>query len=620
MARDQRALLSLTSPAAIELVPIRLVAQETISQLFRFEVDAVATGTIDPQSMLNKPACVSINHGEEETRYFHGVVSEFGAVGHSPLETRYRMVLVPQLAQADLRIDCRLFFKKTAEDIIKTIFNDAGVTKTAFRLYSQPAQRKATTQYNETQLHFVTRLMEEEGWFYFFEHDSDGHTLVVTNDNNGFTNIPAAVVRTGVETVAEILTELRQPDALTHGKVGLRDYDPEAPSKNLKVEQNTILKHGGTGNRAVFQWPALTRDTGEAKDRAKRRMEAAEAAVSLISASGSHAGLVCGGKFKLRDDKGTETQYVVREINHYAEDTARRTDTGDANYSNSFTAFPNSVPWRQPMVTARPRMEGLHTAKVLGPSGEDIYTDKYGQVKVRFFWDWREDATADSSDWVRVVQPWAGDHWGGLFIPRVGTEVAVSFMDADPDRPVVVGGLYNAEEMPIFPLPGEKTKSGFRSRSVLKGGADDYNELSFEDKKGSELLFLHAQKDMTTEVENDQRLVVGNDQTLTIEKDRSVTINKGNETVTLKQGNQTTELKMGDISVKCDLGSITMEAMQSITLKVGGSSIKIDQMGITLKGMMISVTGNVSTQIKGLMTDVKGDAMLTLKGGITMIG
>ncbi len=612
MARDQRALLSLTSPAAVELIPIRLVARETISQLFRFEVDAVATSSIDPQSMLNKPACVSVNHADKATRYFHGIISEFGPVGHSPLETRYRLILVPQLAQASLRIDCRLFFKKTAEDIIKAIFNDAGVTKTAFRLYSAPTQRKATAQYNETQLHFATRLMEEEGWFYFFEHASDGHTLVVTDDNNGFANIPGAVVRTGVETVAEILTELQQPDALTHGKVGLRDYDPEAPSKNLKVEQNTILKHGGTANRAVFQWPALTRETGEAKDRAKRRMEAAEAAVSLISASGSHASLVCGGKFKLRDDKGAETQYVVREINHYAEDEARRTETGIVSYSNSFTAFPNSVPWRQPMVTARPRMEGLHTAKVLGPSGEDIYTDKYGQVKVRFYWDWREDATADSSDWVRVVQPWAGDHWGGLFIPRVGTEVAVAFMDADPDRPVVVGGLYNAEEMPIFSLPGEKTKSGFRSRSVLKGGTDDYNEFSFEDKKGSEVLFLHAQKDMTTEVENDQKL--------TVENDRTVTINKGNETVTLKQGDQTTEVKMGDISVKASLGSITVEAMQKITLKVGQSSVTLDQTGVTVSGMMIKITGQISTDVKGLMTTVKGDAMLTLGGGITMIG
>ena len=609
MPDDKRALLSLSSSASVELVPVRLIAHEKISEPFRFEIDAVAAGTIDAPSMLNKPACLSVNHGEQPTRYFHGIVSEFGPAGHSSLETRYRIVLLPQLAQAGLRIDCRMFFNKTAKDILETIFKDAAVTKTDFRLYSQPTPRKATAQYNETSLHFVTRLMEEEGWYYFFEHSADGHTLVVTNDNNGFTTIPDATVRPGVEVTAEILTELHKPDSLTHGRVGLRDYDPDAPGKNLKVEQSTVLKHGGTANRAVFHWPALTREIGEAKQRAKRRMEAAEAAVSLIDATGSMTNLVAGGKFKLRNDNGVETPCVVREISHFAEDEQRRSDSGAISYSNRFTAFPNSVPWRQPMTTARPRMEGLHTAIVLAPSGEEIHTDDQGRVKIRFFWDWREDATADSSDWVRVVQPWGGNQWGGQFIPRVNTEVAVAFMDADPDRPVVVGGFYNGNDKPIFPV-GEKTKLGFRSRSVTKGGTDAFNELTFDDKKGSELFFLHAQKDMTTEVEHDQKLSVGNDRTVEI---------VGNEKVTLKQGNQTTELKLGDVSLKVDVGSITMEALQSITLKVGQSSVTLDQTGVTVKGMMISIAGQIQTEVKAVMTSVSGDAMLTLKGGITMI-
>jgi type VI secretion system secreted protein VgrG len=302
---------------------------------------------------------------------------------------------------------------------------------------------------------------------------------------------------------------------------------------------------------------------------------------------------------------------VVREITHFAEDdSGSRRGGGASSYSNSFAAFANTVPWRQPMATARPRMEGLHTAIVLGPSGEEIHTDDQGRIKIRFFWDWREDATADSSDWARVVQPWAGNQWGGQFIPRVGTEVAVAFMDADPDRPIVVGGFYNGNDKPIFPV-AEKTKLGFRSRSVTKGGKEDFNEFSFDDKKGSEVVFLHAQKDMKTEVENDQ--------TLTVDHDRTVTI-KNNETVTIKEGDQSTEVKLGDISVKVDVGSITMEAMQSITLKVGQSSVKIDQMGITISGMMIKIEGQVMTTVQGTMTTVKGDAMLTLSGGITMIG
>jgi type VI secretion system secreted protein VgrG len=612
MPSEKKGLLDLTSAAEHELLPVRVVAHETISELFRFDIEAVATGTIDARAMLNKPACLTVNHGDKATRYFHGIVAEFGPIETSGVvDALYRMVLVPQLAQANIRSDCRLFFNKTAEDILKTIFTDAGVTKTAFRLYSQPTPRKATAQYNETSLHFVTRLMEEEGWFYFFEHDANGHTLVVTNDNNGFATIPGATVHLGVGTTAAELTEFRKSEAFAPGKISLRDYDHDSPSKNLKVDQNTILKHGGTGNRGVFHWPALTRETSQAKDRAKWRMEAAEAAVSLVGVGGDIASLVAGGKFKLRDKAGAETVHVVREITHFAEDDSGSRRGGSAStYSNSFTAFASTVPWRQPMATARPRMEGLHTAIVLGPSGEEIHTDDQGRIKIRFFWDWREDATADSSDWVRVVQPWAGNQWGGQFIPRVGTEVAVAFMDADPDRPIVVGGFYNGNDKPIFPA-AEKTKLGFRSRSVTKGGTDDFNEFSFDDKKGSEVVFLHAQKDMKTEVENDQTLKVDNDRTVTI---------KGNEKVTIEQGNQSTEVKLGDISVKVDVGSITMEAMQTITLKVGQSSVKLDQTGVTISGMMIKIQGQVMTEVEGTMTTVKGDAMLTLSGGIIMIG
>jgi type VI secretion system secreted protein VgrG len=612
MPSEKKALLDLKSSAEHELAPVRVVAHETISELFRFDIEAVATGTIDARGMLNKPACLSVNHGDKETRYFHGIVAEFGPIEQSgTVDTLYRMILVPQLAQANIRSDCRLFFNKTAEDILKTIFNDAGVTKTAFRLYSQPKPRKATAQYNETSLHFVTRLMEEEGWFYFFEHASDGHTLVITNDNNGFATIPGAAVHFGPGSTADQLTEFRKTETLAVGKYSLRDYDHDVPSKNLKVDQNTVLKHGGTANRAVFHWPALTRETSQAKDRAKWRMEAAEAAVSLLSGGGDLGSLVAGGKFKLREKAGAEVLHVIREITHFAEDDSGSRRGGSAStYSNSFTAFANTVPWRQPMATARPRMEGLHTAIVLAPSGEEIHTDEQGRIKIRFFWDWREDATADNSEWVRVVQPWAGNQWGGQFIPRVNTEVAVAFMDADPDRPIVVGGFYNGNDKPIFPV-AEKTKLGFRSRSVTKGSTDDFNEFSFDDNKDKEMVFLHAQKDMTTEVEHDQKLTVDNDRTVTV---------TGNEKVTIKQGDQTTDVKLGDISVKADAGSITIEAMQSITLKVGQNSVKIDQTGVTVSGLMIKIEGQVQTDVKGLMTTVTGSAMLSLSGGITMIG
>ncbi len=636
MVKDTKTLLSLSGPAAKDLVPVRLAATETISALFRFEVDAVAPDVIDAVSVLNQPLCVHLNHGDAPTRYFHGIVAEFGPIGEAAPEGRYyRLVLVPQLAEAGLRIDCRLFFKKTAQDILNTLFSDAGVTELAWRLYTQPVPRDATAQYNETSLHFATRLMEEEGWFYFFEHTQDKHTLVVTSGNNGFQAIKGGTLRFGPGTTSDMLTNWQVPVALTHGKISLRDYDPDVPSKQLKADKSTVLKHGGTAMRHVFRWPALTRETAQVADRAKWRMEAAEAAVSLVHAEGAMASLVAGGRFTLQDVAGGQTPYVVQEIEHRAHDDALRSGTGSASYTNSFTAFPSAVPWRQPMTTARPRMEGLHTAIVLAPSGEEIYTDDQGRIKVRFFWDWREDATADNSAWVRVVQPWAGNQWGGQFIPRVGTEVAIAFMDADPDRPVVVGGLYNGTDKPIYPV-AEKTKSGFRTRSVTKGGTDAFNELTFDDDKNNEVVFLHAQKNMLTEVENDQTLKVDHDRTVTVKGKETVTITgdrthvvtEGNDSLEVKQGsrsvvldmgNQSTDAKLGNISIKADVGCITLEALQSITLKVGQSSLTLTQTGVELKSVMISIEGQAQVEVKGPLVTVQGSAMLTLKGGITMI-
>ena len=665
-------MLSLTSPAGPDaLVVIRLDAVETISALFRFEVTAVGADGIDPVSMLNQGACVELAVAGTATRYFHGIIEAFGAVDKAgPTDSEYRLTLVPRLVATALQEDCRMFFNVTAKDILQTIFGDASVSPVTFRLYGTPAQRKATAQYNETSLHFVTRLMEEEGWYYFFEHTADNHTLIIADRNAAFQAIPGADLGFGPGDTADLLTQWETPQTLTHGGVSLRDYDPDAPSKQLKADKATVLKHPGIANRKVFHWPGLTRDTGEIADRAQRQMEAAEAEVSLIQGAGRMGSLYAGGRFTVKVDT-TAVPHVVRQIRHEASDDSRRSGSGHEAYANSFTAFPNTVPWRQPMTTHRPRMEGLHTAIVLAPDGQEIYTDEQGRIKIRFFWDWRQDATADNSDWVRVVQPWAGNGWGGQFIPRINTEVAVAFMDSDPDRPVVVGGFYNATDKPIFPV-AEKTKSGFRTRSVLKGGTDAFNEFSLNDDIGKELVFLHAQKDLTTEVENDQILTVDNDRTVTVKGKETVTIkgdrahevtvgneslvikqgnqsievdtgnqttliktgnqsttlktgnqtielSMGNQTTTLDMGNQSTDVKLGNITIKADVGAITLQALQSITLKVGTNSLTISPTGVEIKGMMVSIEGQMQTEVKGLMTTTSGTAMLTLKGAITMI-
>jgi type VI secretion system secreted protein VgrG len=250
-------------------------------------------------------------------------------------------------------------------------------------------------------------------------------------------------------------------------------------------------------------------------------------------------------------------------------------------------------------------------------------------VKVQFHWDRDGQNDANSSCWVRVATPWAGKQWGMIHLPRIGQEVVIDFLEGDPDNPIIVGSVYNADQMPPYKLPDHKTQSGLKTRSSLKGGDANFNELRFEDKKGSEDVYFHAEKDFHRVVEHDDDLKVGNDQTIEIknnrtekvkEGDEKVTIEKGNRTVQISMGNETLLIKMGDQSTKLDMGKSETEAMQSIELKVGQSSVKLDQTGVTIKGMLIQIEGQIQTQLKGMVTQINGSAMLQLQGGIIMIG
>jgi type VI secretion system secreted protein VgrG len=264
---------------------------------------------------------------------------------------------------------------------------------------------------------------------------------------------------------------------------------------------------------------------------------------------------------------------------------------------------------------------------VVGTSGEEIYVDKYGRVKVQFFWDRDGKKDENSSCWIRVSQIWAGKNWGWVTLPRIGQEVVVDFLEGDPDSPLIVGRIYNAEQMPPYTLPDNSTQSGIKSRSSKGGSGSNANEIRFEDLSGSEDLLIHAEKDMHTEVEHDDSQLVQNDRkievdgkhTETITKDTTITITQGNLSLTLNQGNQSTTLDQGNQSTKVSLGSASHEAMQQIELKVGQSSIVLTQQGITIKGLTISIQGTVQLEAKAPMTTVNADALLTLKGGITMI-
>jgi type VI secretion system secreted protein VgrG len=671
MSGSTTRLLTMTGPMGNDALPINLRVIEAISEPFSISLSVVSpTSSFDPDSILFQPISVSLQFRQPTdlpARYFHGIARSFTATG--PIGTErwgYDLELVPALWFLRQTADCRIWQGKTAVDVIKAVFADQNLTAVQWNVSPDPPVRETITQFNETDLDFVTRLLEEEGCYYFHTHAAGAHTLVIGNDNVSFPSLQKCDDMLAAEGGGyRSISGWRRTDRTATGKVQVLDYDPLVPNTPVKGDVTTTLMSGGKTSRDVFEWPALTAKADIATSRARLRVEAAEATAMLADAAGVNPMFSAGGKFALKQSRDASAEsYVLRSVTHLASDaTMLRSGPDLISYTNSFSAFPAATKWRPRITVPRPRMVGVHTALVIGPDGQEIYTDKYGRIQIRFFWDHRQDAVAkDDICWVRVIQPWAGSetgtNWGMQHCPRIGTEVAVSFMDGDPDRPVVIGSFYNGVSMPIFDLSARDnwTKSGFRSRSATsaaRGGADGFSEFSFDDKTGNENVFLHAQKDMLTEIEHDQTLKVmncrvvnvtkdetvdiGKAQTITVgagrsvtikDKDEALTVSTGNITVTAQQGNITTKASLGNITeqasvgnfaIKVDAGKMTIDAMQSITLTCGQNSVKIDQMGVTVSGMMIKITGQISSELGGLMTKVGGDAMLTVKGGIVMI-
>jgi len=653
-------MLSMTLDGVAEtLVPVRVSVREAVSEPYLIEVTAVHAGeTLPVADVLEKAAVVTVRWGDGDPkpeRHFRGYVCEY-----APLPERIAgynacaLKIVPRTWRLGLATDCRIFQNKTATEILQTLFSEEGL-ESVFRVTDPPALPYAT-QYNETKLHFAKRIMEEHGWYFFFEHKDDGtEKLIVADATAGLTSLGS------IPGDGAAVASIQPAHGVAVQKERTAEYDPLNPTTLVTAElQTTREQPGPLSPTESFSWPALTTVTDLASKRVRLRMEAAEAQAKLLRGSGGWGPMTAGHSFttSAMDRFLLPGTWGIRAVEHHAQDESWFSGGAVPSYSNSFEVFPSTTPWREPLSTSRPRMDGLHLAVVIESYADSTADpDNLGRVKIRFFWDHREDSSAGDSIWARVVQPWAGKGWGAMFLPRIGTEVAVAFVNGDPDHPIVLGGLYNGQDTPIFTGDSNWTKSGFRSRSIggkeSNGGAEEFSEFSFDDKQGSEVVFLHAQKDFKIEVENDLNLKVDNCRVVEIKVDDAVTVKGkqdytvvGNQTLIVKEGNRTLEVKQGNLetkvtqgnydikvdtgnmgtklaagnyTVKADAGTVTIEAGQSITLKVGSNSVVIDNTGVTVKGMMVTVKGEASADLVSPMTTVKGDGMLTLKGGMTMI-
>jgi len=673
-------LLEITSPLGKDALVLRsLSVQEAIGEPFRLSAEVLSeTMNIAASQIVGKTITCTIKMVNQPKRHFHAVVRAFTRLGPSGRGlAAYRLEAVPRLWQLTRTADCRIFQDKSAKDIATLIFGEHDVAPVRWGS-SVPAQKRVyCVQFNETDMDFTQRILDEAGCGYFFEHTESDHTLVICGANADYPLVPGdpQVVRNDADMIGA-LSAWQPANALRPGKNVTEDYDGLKPSTLKKANSSTILGTPNASKFEMYRWPGgqAVRPEG---DLSKLGMEGYEAQADLVSANGNHPSVFAGGRLKVVPglDNPSPVTWLVTSVSHEAFDDTHLSGGGSAGYSNALMLMPADRPWRPASPRPRPAMAGLHSAIVTGPSGEEIHCDEYGRVKVHFLWDRAGKTDDTSSCWVRVAQTHAGK-WGGSWnLPRVGDEVLVGFVDSDPDRPVIIGSLYNAEQKPIYTLPANKTQSGFKTKSSKAGAADNFNELRFEDKKGSEEINIQAEKDMTLLIKNnltetvkkdrletvegnhtetikgnrtetvegkhtetikldrtetvqgkhtetiklDRTETVDGKHTETIKLDRTQTITQGNETLTVKTGKMTTLVETGSQTTTVKTGSITHEAsLGNISIKAGAGKIALEALqSITLtcgtSKIELTPTG---VKITGLDISVKATMNITTEGSL----
>lgn len=542
MATQQDRAIALKTPLGEDVLVLRsMTGTEELGRLYHYELSLQSDDNkIKVDDILGQNVTVRLDLEDDKKRYFNGFVSRFAQTGRSQAHSTYQATIRPWLWFLTRRADCRIFQDMTVPDIVKKVFKDDGFTDFDASLSGSYDKWKYCVQYRETDFNFVSRLMEQEGIYYFFKHEDGKHTLMLCDSDKAHSALvgneevpfrpPSDKVRD------EHVYDWSITQEVLPGVYSLQDFDFEKPSADLAAQSKIKRKHANA-EFEIYDYPGEYLEEKEGKGYAKARIEELQWQYEKVAGAGTVRGFHPGGLFKLvdypRDDQNRE--YLVVSASHELYSAEFETGGGFGGGPTcvcGFSAIESKTPFRTPRMTPKPIIQGPQTAIVVGPSGDEIYTDKYGRVKVQFHWDRQGKKDENSSCWIRVAQVWAGKTWGGIQIPRIGQEVMVEFLEGDPDQPIITGRVYNAEQMPPYGLPDNATQSGIKSRSS-KGGADaNFNEIRFEDKKGSEELYLHAEKDHTNITENDRAEDVGHDRSLHVGHDKSEKIdNKKSITV-----------------------------------------------------------------------------------------
>jgi len=609
-------LISITTPLGTDKLLLRGVrGEERISGLFRFDLEMQSEEkSLDFSKIVGKSATVKLKLADGSTRYVNGIVGRFVQAGSDSRLTTYLAELHPWLWLTTMSADCRIWQNKSVKEIVTGLFTELGFTDYEDKTRGTYSPLEYCVQYNETAFAFVSRLLESAGIFYFFSHADGKHTLVLGDDHSAFADCAgAATVDCGdfgnwqqQNVVAACMLE----ETVISGKYVVDDFGFETPSTDLTGSSASTV--AGGGKRRVYEYPGGFTKKDAADKIAKLRMDELEAPRKILRGESFTPAFTAGGRTTLkkhyRDD--VNDKYVLLRVTHAA--------TLD-QYTNSFDAFPSALAYRPPRTTRKPVIPGTQTAIVVGKANEEIWTDQYGRIKVQFHWDQLGKKDENSSCWIRVAHGWAGKGWGEMFLPRIGQEVVVSFLDGDPDRPLVTGSVYNAEQTVPYTLPADQTKSTIKSNVSKDGGG--FNEIRFEDKKDSEEIFVQAQKDANVVIRNNETRKVGFDkkdkgnQTIDVYQDRTVTLDQGNDKLQIKTGNRT---------LLVDTGNDTYTVAGTRDVKVSKKETHTNEEAFVqkvAKNYTLDIDGDLSITVTGKVTfKSAGDMKLETGGKLSTQG
>ena len=644
LATQKGRLLSIMTPLGEDYLLLnKVTASEGISQLYSIEVELLhdsqkethISQNVEINQIVGLAATISVDQMDGSSRQFNGIFNSMTLMGRMLNYSYYKAIIVPQVWELTQVSQSRIFQQKSVKDILGEVLKDYQV-KIELQWSYKP--RNYCVQYNETDFDFISRLMEEEGICYYFEFSTNSETMIITDNfqkprdcpNRSTFPILNEELDDGVQTA---IRNWMINYTLQSGKVTMWDYNFQLPKRKLDTQQQSRFNIGNNRNMEVYKYPGgysrkfdgISKDGGEQpgdlqnifednQQAAKDMMELIDSSSMMSSGESDCSPMTPGFRFQLKNhpNNNYNVQYIVTKVNHEIDQQPNflSEDSKEDAYRNSFECilYGSGKPEYRPVLkTAKPIIHGSQTAMVVGPSGEEIFTDKYGRVKVQFHWDRYGKVNSDSSCWVRVAQSWAGNKWGGMFIPRIGMEVIVHFLEGDPDQPIITGCVYNADSMPPYTLPDEKTKSTLKTNSTKGGGG--FNEFRIEDKKGSEQIFIHGEKNLDIRIKNDamelinrdRHLIVEQDQIEMVDRDKHLTV-KGNQNEKIqgaysKDVGSNIQEKAGqkyavdagsEVHIKAGM-TATIEAGTMLTLKVGGNSLCLNSAGVSISGTMVMI-------------------------------